>query len=243
MGICCDVSIIQGSKTVVVVGKVLDDERLPEVPKLTVAALGFTRSARDRIVANGGEILTLDQLALRAPTGSNTVLLRGKRNVRECVSCWLWPIIFGNGTRIADSISQSLIGPSSTSVDPSREESPTFDPREGSSRRLVDEGVRRVSRSSLPTSKRLDKRIDGFLEGRRKLVWSRRTDDWVLAFKMDLVFVPIRGQVKQDSLRDVHLVFVSRRVEAGTCEDDHARFQNNALPRNPAVLAIHFFRE
>jgi hypothetical protein len=52
---------------------------------------------------------------------------------------------------------------------------------------------------------------------------------------MDLVFVPTRGQVKQDSLRDVHLVFVSRRVEAGTCEDDHARFQNNALPRNPAV--------
>jgi large subunit ribosomal protein L18e len=71
------------AKTIVVVGKVLDDERLPEVPKLTVAALAFTRSARDRIVANGGEILTLDQLALRAPTGSNTVLLRGKRNVRE----------------------------------------------------------------------------------------------------------------------------------------------------------------
>lgn len=33
----------------------------------------------------GGEALTLDQLALRAPTGSNTVLLRGKRNTREAV--------------------------------------------------------------------------------------------------------------------------------------------------------------
>lgn len=74
---------LQGSKTIVLVGTVLDDERLPEVPKLTIAALRFTRSAKDRIEANGGECLTLDQLALRAPTGSNTILLRGKRNVRE----------------------------------------------------------------------------------------------------------------------------------------------------------------
>ena len=74
-----------GSKTVVVVGSILDDERLPEVPKLSIAALRFSNSARERIAAAGGEALTLDQLAVRAPTGSNTVLLRGKRNVREAV--------------------------------------------------------------------------------------------------------------------------------------------------------------
>jgi ribosomal protein L18E len=77
-----------GSKTVVIVGTVLDDERLPVVPKLSVAALRFTRSARERIVSNGGEALTLDQLALRAPTGSNTVLMRGRRNARESVEAW-----------------------------------------------------------------------------------------------------------------------------------------------------------
>ena len=33
----------------------------------------------------GGEILTFDQLALVAPTGSNTVLLRGPKNSREAV--------------------------------------------------------------------------------------------------------------------------------------------------------------
>jgi hypothetical protein len=33
----------------------------------------------------GGECLTFDQLALRAPTGSNTVLLRGPKNAREAV--------------------------------------------------------------------------------------------------------------------------------------------------------------
>ncbi|EJU06490.1 60S ribosomal protein L18 [Dacryopinax primogenitus] len=72
-------------KVVVTVGTVTDDERLVEVPKLSIAALRFSRSAKERILAAGGECLTLDQLALRAPTGSNTVLLRGKKNAREAV--------------------------------------------------------------------------------------------------------------------------------------------------------------
>lgn len=72
-------------KTIVTVGVVTDDVRLLEVPKLSVAALRFTTTARARILAAGGEVLTLDQLALRAPTGSNTLLLRGKKNAREAV--------------------------------------------------------------------------------------------------------------------------------------------------------------
>ena len=62
-----------------------DDNRLLTVPKLNIAALRFTATARARIEAAGGECLTLDQLALRAPTGSNTVLLRGPKNAREAV--------------------------------------------------------------------------------------------------------------------------------------------------------------
>ncbi|KAI5124886.1 hypothetical protein M0805_007316 [Coniferiporia weirii] len=73
------------STIIVVVGTVTDDVRLTEVPKVTVAALRFTRSAKERILNAGGEVLTLDQLALRAPTGTNTLLLRGKRNSREAV--------------------------------------------------------------------------------------------------------------------------------------------------------------
>jgi len=72
-------------KTVVIIGTVTDDNRLLEVPKLSVAALRFTSTARARILAAGGEVLTLDQLALRAPTGSNTLLLRGPKNAREAV--------------------------------------------------------------------------------------------------------------------------------------------------------------
>ncbi|KZT74528.1 60S ribosomal protein L18 [Daedalea quercina L-15889] len=73
------------SKVIVTVGTVTDDVRLLEVPKLTVAALRFTAAAKERILKSGGEVLTLDQLATRAPTGSNTILLRGKRNSREAV--------------------------------------------------------------------------------------------------------------------------------------------------------------
>ena len=69
----------QEGKTLVVVGNVTDDSRLLELPKLSVAALRVTKTARARILKAGGEVLTLDQLALRAPTGSNTVLLRGAK--------------------------------------------------------------------------------------------------------------------------------------------------------------------
>lgn len=72
-----------GSKIVVQVGTVTDDVRLNELPRLTVAALRFTRAAKERILNAGGEAITLDQLALRSPTGSNTILLRGKRTARE----------------------------------------------------------------------------------------------------------------------------------------------------------------
>ncbi|MBA0553709.1 hypothetical protein Golob_012861, partial [Gossypium lobatum] len=98
-------------KIAVVVGTVTDDIRVYEVPALKVTALRFTETARARIDKAGGECLTFDQLALRAPLGQNTikvfllsscsgqlsislydygsskvqVLLRGPKNAREAV--------------------------------------------------------------------------------------------------------------------------------------------------------------
>lgn len=72
-------------KTAVVVGTITDDVRFFDVPKLRVACLRATETARARIVAAGGEVLTFDALALAAPTGANCVLLRGKRTAREAV--------------------------------------------------------------------------------------------------------------------------------------------------------------
>jgi hypothetical protein len=71
------------SKIIVQVGTVTDDIRQIVVPKMTIAALRFTRAAKERILNAGGEALTLDQLALRSPTGANTILLRGVKNSRE----------------------------------------------------------------------------------------------------------------------------------------------------------------
>ncbi|KAL0435905.1 UNVERIFIED_CONTAM: 60S ribosomal protein L18-2 [Sesamum radiatum] len=72
-------------KIAVLVGSVTDHIRVHEVPALKVTALRFTETARARIEKAGGECLTFDQLALMAPLGQNTVLLRGSRNAREAV--------------------------------------------------------------------------------------------------------------------------------------------------------------
>merc|ERR1712179_99556 len=56
-------------KIAVVVGTVTNDLRIFEVPKMTLCALRVTEKARERILKAGGEIITFDQLALRAPTG------------------------------------------------------------------------------------------------------------------------------------------------------------------------------
>uniref|UniRef100_A0A2K6CGP1 Large ribosomal subunit protein uL15/eL18 domain-containing protein n=1 Tax=Macaca nemestrina TaxID=9545 RepID=A0A2K6CGP1_MACNE len=63
------------NKTAVVVGTIMDDVRLQEVPKLKVCAL--------RILRAGGKIFTFDQLALDSPKGCGTVLLSGPRKGRE----------------------------------------------------------------------------------------------------------------------------------------------------------------
>merc|ERR1712132_8707 len=76
-------------KMAVVVGTVTDDVRMLEAPKnMKICALRVTESARARIMNNGGDIITFDQLAQLYPTGSNCVLLRGPRFPRESVRHW-----------------------------------------------------------------------------------------------------------------------------------------------------------
>merc|ERR1712220_24126 len=76
-------------KMAVVVGTVTDDVRMLEAPKnVKLCALRVTETARARIVNNGGEIITFDQLAQLFPTGSNCVLLRGPRFARESARHW-----------------------------------------------------------------------------------------------------------------------------------------------------------
>lgn len=83
----------------VVVGTVTDDPRLMNCPKLQVCALRFTETARCRIVKNGGDCLTFDQLAMTSPKGRNTILLRGRRNAREAHHYFGTPGTPGSKTR------------------------------------------------------------------------------------------------------------------------------------------------
>lgn len=64
---------MQEDKIAVLVGSVTDDIRVHDIPAMKITALRFTERARARIEKAGGECLTFDQLALRAPLGQNTV--------------------------------------------------------------------------------------------------------------------------------------------------------------------------
>ncbi len=89
------------AKIAVVVGSVTDDVRLEgqTYPKLRIAALRFTDGARARITKAGGTCLTFDQLALMAPTGKDTVLLRGRKNARTATRYFGTPGAPGSKTR------------------------------------------------------------------------------------------------------------------------------------------------
>jgi large subunit ribosomal protein L18e len=94
----------KNDKTAVIVGKVTDDVRMLECPKMSVCALAFTENARKRIVSAGGECITLDQLALRAPKGTDTVLLRGPKS-REALSH------FGHSTSVENPHTHTHVKP------------------------------------------------------------------------------------------------------------------------------------
>lgn len=123
-----------------IVGTVTDDNRLYEVPKMTVCALRFTATARARIEKAGGECLTFDQLAMRAPTGSNVILLRGPKSHRESVKH------FGMGPHKHKV--RSIRSPTNrASFANNHCRSRMLRARAGSSRRLVGVDDRVVSRS------------------------------------------------------------------------------------------------
>ena len=90
-------------KIAVLVGTITDDVRMYDVPKMRVCALRFTQTARQRILKAGGECLTFDQLALIAPTGAGTVLLRGPKLSREAVK------YFGRATGVPDSNTKPFV--------------------------------------------------------------------------------------------------------------------------------------
>ncbi|KAL0485847.1 ribosomal protein L18, partial [Acrasis kona] len=68
---------------VVIIGTITNDIRELELPKLNVAALSVTENARRRIIAAGGKVYTIDQLAQISPEGKGTVLLKGNMKTEK----------------------------------------------------------------------------------------------------------------------------------------------------------------
>lgn len=67
----------------VVAATVTNDERMLEVPKMTVCAMHFTETARARIEKVGGKCMSFDQLLLENPTGKGCLLIQGSRKARK----------------------------------------------------------------------------------------------------------------------------------------------------------------
>ncbi|ELP92160.1 60S ribosomal protein L18-B, putative [Entamoeba invadens IP1] len=72
-------------KIAVCITTVTFDERMPVLPKMTVCALRFTKTAEQAITKAGGKCLRFDELAMKAPTGKDTLLIRGKKSTRAAL--------------------------------------------------------------------------------------------------------------------------------------------------------------
>jgi len=100
-------------KTAVVVAPVCNDERLLDASGLKgmkICALRFTESARKRIVAQGGECMTFDELAQKAPLGKNCVLLRPP------VKCRVVNRYFGRAPGVPKSTTRPYLGARGSSL-------------------------------------------------------------------------------------------------------------------------------
>ncbi|KAF7683507.1 60S ribosomal protein L18 [Astathelohania contejeani] len=70
-------------KIPVVVAKVLDDERMLEIPAIQLVCLQCSNTARAKVLKFGGEVYTLDQLFKVSPRLDNLELIQGDRTRRK----------------------------------------------------------------------------------------------------------------------------------------------------------------
>ena len=69
-------------KVALLVGKVLDDERVMKIPAVTIVALSWSKSVQKKIEACGGSIHTLDQFIKIAGSLENIELVKGDAEAR-----------------------------------------------------------------------------------------------------------------------------------------------------------------
>ncbi|WUR03656.1 ribosomal protein eL18 [Vairimorpha necatrix] len=75
-------------KVAVVVGKVLDDERLVTLPPMRIVALDWSKSVQEKVERSSGKFFTLDQLFKICSDLNNMVLIQGDRMKRKSAKYW-----------------------------------------------------------------------------------------------------------------------------------------------------------
>jgi large subunit ribosomal protein L18e len=75
-------------KVAVVVGKVLDDERMVTLPPMRIVALQWSNSVQEKLERGSGSFFTLDQLFKICPDLNNMCLIQGDRMKRKSARYW-----------------------------------------------------------------------------------------------------------------------------------------------------------
>lgn len=70
-------------KKIVFVGKLLNDENLVEIPKMTVICLKISTTLKKRILKAGGEVYTLEKLFKVSPKLEDCVMVKSDRTKRK----------------------------------------------------------------------------------------------------------------------------------------------------------------
>jgi large subunit ribosomal protein L18e len=70
-------------KVAAVVAKVLDDERMIEIPKITLIALQISKAAKSKIEKCGGKVYTFDEMFKVCPSLDDVVLIKGDVTKRK----------------------------------------------------------------------------------------------------------------------------------------------------------------
>jgi large subunit ribosomal protein L18e len=80
--------VIDGEKTAVVVAKLLDDDEIMTMPKLNVVALSWSQGAKQKILANGGSLHTIDEFIKVAGSIDKIELVAQDPNHRNAAKHW-----------------------------------------------------------------------------------------------------------------------------------------------------------
>lgn len=75
-------------KVAVIVGKVLDDDRMIELPPVKIIALQWSKGVQEKVEKYNGSIATLDQLFKLVPYMDDICLMEGDRNARKSARFW-----------------------------------------------------------------------------------------------------------------------------------------------------------